>query len=236
VKPALVLLLTLFSAAGQSQTAQPKETLLQKLLRIAGLTAAPSQMRAPGDPQPGDIWVVALQDRMARPLTQDGGYRSPVFGQDDAFIYALRDDVVVRIPVGGGTVVQQGRTAEAVKLVGFDGPDDLTILTNAQPPASPLASLSLKTGRLAPLPHDPKSPEELRLIAFVRGDERVYGTTRVYTRTESRRSALRTTEWTDVIVARGTAAPVNVSACDGINCGAPALSHDGRFLAYVKAP
>lgn len=33
-----------------------QETLVQKLLRIAGLTAAPSQLRGPGDEnEPGDI-------------------------------------------------------------------------------------------------------------------------------------------------------------------------------------
>lgn len=235
MKSALVLLLTLLSAAEQTQS-PPKETLLQKLLRVAGLTAAPSQMRAPGDPQPGDIWIVSLQDRTAQMLTQDGGYRSPVFAANDAFVYALRDDVVVRIPVAGGAAAQQGRAPDVVKLVGFDGPNDLIVLTEAQPPASPLALLSLRTGRLTPLPHDPMSAEELRLIAFVRGDERVYGETRVYTRTESRRGALRTSEWTDVYVARGAAAPVNVSACGGVNCSAPALSRDGRHVAYVKAP
>jgi hypothetical protein len=234
VKCALALLLTAFAAAAPGQSA-PKETLLQRLLRIAGLTAAPSQMRAPGDPQPGDIWIVALQDGVARALTEGGGYRSPVFGSNDAFVYALRGDVVVRIPAAGGAASQQGRASDAVKLVGFEGPDDVIVLTGGQPPASPLALLSLKTGTLSALPHDPTSPDELRLIAFVRGEERVYGDTRVYTRAESRRSALRTTEWTDVYVARGTAAPVNVSACQGVNCGAPALSHDGRRIVYVKA-
>ena len=100
MKGALLLLLTVFSAAGQSQST-PKETLLQRLLRIAGLTAAPSQMRAP-DSQPGDIWLVALPDGMTRALTEGGGYRSPVFGPSDAFVYALREDVVVRIPAAGG--------------------------------------------------------------------------------------------------------------------------------------
>ena len=235
MKPALVLLLLLLPAAALTQS-PPKETLVQKLLRIAGLTAAPSQMRAPGDPEPGDVWIVSLQDRQARALTQDGGYRSPIFAPSDAFVYALRNDAVVRIPVGGGAAASQRAAAGVVKLVGFDGADDLIVLTDAREPASPLASLALKTGTIAPLPYDSKSAEEQRLIAFVRGDERVYGDTRVYTRMESRRGALRTSEWTDVFVARGTAAPLNVSACGGVNCSAPAMSRDGRFVTYVKAP
>ena len=232
---AFVLFLMFLFTAGQNQ-ATPGETLLQRLLRIAGLTAAPSQMRAPGDPQPGDIWIAEVGTGTAQALTRDGGYRSPVFDPSDAFIYALRDDVVIRMPTAGGTAMSQGHAPGAVKLVGFEGPDDLLVLTSAQPPASPFSLLSLKTGRLTPLPHDPKSPEELRLLAFVRGDERVYGETRVYTRTESRQSALRTTEWTDVYVARGTEPPLNVSACGGVNCSAPALSRNGRQIAFVKVP
>lgn len=230
----ILLLLLMLPIAGHGQP-RPKETLVQKLLRIAGLTAAPSQMRAPGDPQPGDVWVVSIQDRRPRALTTDGGYRSPIFAPGGAFVYALRSEWVVRIAVAGGAAIPQGRAPNVVKLVGFDG-DDLIVLTDASPPASPLALLSIETGRLASLPHDPGSSEELRLIAFVRGDERVYGETRVYTRTESRRGALRTMEWTDVYVARGASAPVNVSACGGVDCSAPALSSDGQYVAYVKAP
>ncbi len=233
---ALVCLLVLFPAAGQSKSPPPQESLVQKLLRIAGLTAAPSQMRAPGDPQPGDIWIVSLQDRTRRALSHDGGYRSPIFSPDGAFVYALRGDVVIRIPVAGGAATTQGHAPGLVKLVGFDRPDDLVVLTEAGAPASPLAALSLKTGQLTPLPHDPTSAAELHLIAFVRGDERIYGETRVYTRTESRPGALRPTEWTDVYVARGTATPLNVSACQGLDCGAPALSGDGRSVVYVKTP
>src|SRR5215467_10641340 len=36
----------------------PKESIVTKLLRIAGLTVAPTQMRGPGDEvAPGDIWI-----------------------------------------------------------------------------------------------------------------------------------------------------------------------------------
>ena len=109
---ALALLLVLFPAAGQSQPPPPKESLVQKLLRIAGLTAAPSQMRAPGDPQPGDIWIVSVQEGARRALTSDGGYRSPIFSPDNAFVYAIRDDVVLRIPVAGGAATPQGRAPD----------------------------------------------------------------------------------------------------------------------------
>jgi hypothetical protein len=237
VTTALAFLLILLSVAEQSTSPPPpKESLVQKLLRIAGLTAAPSQMRAPGDPQPGDIWIVSLQEGARRALTSDGGYRSPIFSPDNAFVYAIRDDVVIRIPIAGGPATPQGRAPNLVKLVGFDGPENVVVLTEAQAPESPLAALSLKSGQLTPLPHDPKSADELHLIAFVRGDERVYGETRVYTRTERKPGALRASEWTDVYLARGTATPVNVSMCQGVDCGAPAVSGDGRYVVYIKAP
>ncbi|HEY7171132.1 MAG TPA: hypothetical protein VH417_09825 [Vicinamibacterales bacterium] len=224
-----LIALALVAAPGQARS---NETLLQKLLRIAGLTAAPSQMRAPGDPASGDIWIVTADGRAPQALTSDGGFRSPVFAPGDAFVYALRDEVVVRIPVGGGPAAPQGRAPGVVKLVGFDGPDDLVVLTAAP---APFALFSVKSGRLTPLPSDPASTEERRLVAFVRGDERVYGDTRVYTGPVTRQGALRSIEWTDVFLARGASAPVNVSACGGIDCGAPAVSGDGRQIAFVKA-
>jgi hypothetical protein len=231
---ALVFVLAV-AAAGAGQTQSPaKETLVQKLLRIAGLTAAPSQLRAPGDVEPGDIWISDVESRMRRALTQGGKYRSPVFDPGDAFVFALRDDVVVRIPAAGGAPEDRGRVASAVKLIGFDGPDELVVLIEA-PPASPLVVLSLKSGRTSALPHDAESKEEQRMLAFVRDGERVYGDIRVYTRTETRRGLSRTIEWSDVYLARGTAAPVNVSSCDGVNCAEPALSNDRRRLAYVKS-
>lgn len=232
---ALVFVLALAAAGAAPSQAPAKETLVQKLLRIAGLTAAPSQLRAPSDVEPGDIWIADVERRMGRALTQGGRYRSPVFEPGDAFVFALRADVVVRIATAGGAPEDRGRVPSAVKLVGFDGPDDLVVLIEAAPRASPLVALSLKTGRINPLPHDPESQEEQRLLAFVRDGERVYGDTRVYTRTESRRGLSRTIEWTDVYLARGGAAPVNVSSCDGVHCGEPALSNDRRRLAYVKS-
>src|SRR6476469_2611198 len=81
-----------------AQTARPPEPLLSKLLRIAGLTAAPSQMRGPADnASVGDIWIASVDRRSARALTTNGGYRSPIFVNDAPVVLALRGNSVVRL-------------------------------------------------------------------------------------------------------------------------------------------
>jgi len=52
-----------------AQTPRPPEPLLSKLLRIAGLTAAPSQMRGPADDAAvGNIWIASVDRRSLRAL------------------------------------------------------------------------------------------------------------------------------------------------------------------------
>ena len=81
---------------------------------------------------------------------------------------------------------------------------------------------------MAPLPYDAKSDGERRMLVQIRGQERVYGDASVYVKTESKRGMTRAIEWTDVYLRRGNQPPQNVSTCDGVNCGQPALSPDGR--------
>ena len=219
------------------QAAWSQETLIEKLLRIAGLTAAPSQMRGPGDDvAPGNIVIANLDLRTTKPLTDDGGYRSPVFSGDGK-IYALKGDTIVRIPLEGGSAAAVQKAAGAVKLVGFgrDSGDELVVLLDGPPAGSPLGVVSLKSGRMTPLPYDAKSEDQRRMVAQVRAEDRVYGDTSIYTKTETKRGLSRNTEWTDVYIKRGSAAPLNISQCDGLNCAQPALSPDGRSVAYVKA-
>ena len=37
------------------------------------------------------------------------------------------------------------------------------------------------------------------------------------------------------LLERPVPVPQNLSACDGVNCGQPSLSPDGRRIAFVKA-
>ena len=51
--------------------------------------------------------------------------------------------------------------------------------------AAPLGVLSVKSGKVTPLPYDAKSDAERRMLAQVRGQERTYGDAAVYVKTES---------------------------------------------------
>lgn len=215
-------------------TAGAGESLMRILLRVTGLTAAPQTKAADDTVEPGDIWVVSLDGVSATPLTTGGGYRSPIFSGADGSILALKGDALVRIANGGGGAAPLSSVTGIVKLVGFDSgnADELIVLLEAQ--SSPLGVLSLKSGKVTPLDYDGKSDIERRMLAQIRGQERIYGDTSIYVQTETKRGLSRTIEWTNVYLRHGNLPPRNVSQCDGVSCAQPVLSPDGRRVAFVK--
>jgi hypothetical protein len=236
-----VVLAMLACQQGSSAPAAPErqstgeQTLVQRLLRITGLTAAPSQLRGPDDTVAlGDLWISDLAGRTTTPLTTDGGYTSPIFAKDGG-IYALKGMAIVRVSPQGKNLVEVQRVTGVAKLVGFeDAGDDLIVLLEPARAGSPLGVVSLKSGKVTVLPYHADSETERRMLAQVRGQERVYGDTAVYTKVETKSGLSRTLEWTDVYVKRGSETPRNVSLCDGVMCIQPALSPDGRAVVYVK--
>jgi hypothetical protein len=224
------------TAAVAAQTPPPKKSLLATLLRIAGLTATPSQMRGPDDEvRDGDVWLVGVDGSGARALTTGGSFRSPVFSVGGSSVIALKAGAIVQIGVDNGRVAQLQRVMGATKLVGVDGTNADSLVVLMDNAASPIAAVSIQTGRVTPLPYDAASPEDQRMLAQVRGDARTYRDTSVYTKTETKSGLARSIEWIDVYVKRGSAAARNVSACDGVNCVQPALSADGRRVAFIRA-
>lgn len=226
----------LFALALAVPAAVPTESLLNRLLRISGLTAAPGQLRDPGD-KTGNIWIADIDRRTVRALTTEGGYRTPVFSPSGDAVYALQQEVLVWMPVQGGKPVAVRKMAGAVKLVGFDSKssDEAIVLLETKDNSSPLAVVSVKSGAITPLPFDAESKDEQRVLGQIRGQHRVYGDTILYTQTESKRGLSRAIEWTDIYLRRGNAAPQNISACDGVSCVQPALSPDGQRVAFVKS-
>jgi hypothetical protein len=232
-------LIVMLLATGQppKPPARPREPLLTKLLRIAGLTAAPSQMRGPGDDAAvGNILLVNIDNRAARPLTTDGGYRSPIFLPNSSTVLALRGNAIVRLNSTGGNPSPLRMQVRVAKLVGVDSEDPSAVVVLLATPraGSPLASVSLQDGTATALPFDAADESQQRMLAQIRAQDRTYRETTVYTRTETKSGLTRPIEWIDVFVKRGAAPPQNVSACDGVNCVQPALSPDGQSIVFVK--
>jgi hypothetical protein len=209
------------------------ESVVEMLLRISGLTASPTQLRDP-EPLPGDIWVVSPGVTPPTALTSGGSYRSPVFSAD-ATIVALKGDTVVRLASSDGTVARVCDVPGIVKLVGLDPKNDQEIVVLLNSGRSPVGVLSLKSGKVLTLPYDVESETERNIVANIRGQKRVYGDTSLYVKTETKSDLVGTIEWTDVYFHRGASPPQNVSACDGASCVQPALSPDGRRVAFVKS-
>jgi Tol biopolymer transport system component len=73
------------------------------------------------------------------------------------------------------------------------------------------------------------------MLGQILGEDRVYGTARVYLNPERKQGLSRDIEWTDVYLQRGDSTPENVSRCNGVSCMEPALSPDGRRVVFVKS-
>jgi hypothetical protein len=240
IPPAIAtVLIMMLLAAGQppKPPARPREPLLTKLLRIAGLTAAPSQMRGPTDDAAvGNVWTVSVDGRAAQALTTDGGYRSPIFVPNSSTLLALRGNAIVRLGSTDGNASPVRMKVGVAKLVGVDSEDPSAVVVLLVTPraGSPLASVSLQDGTATALPFDAADESQQRMLAQIRAQDRTYRETTVYTRTETKSGLSRPIEWIDVFVKRGGAPPQNVSACDGVNCVQPALSMDGQRVVFVK--
>lgn len=210
------------------------ETLLDKLLRISGLGAAPGQLRG-DDGEAGSLWLARVDAGAAQSVTATSGFRSPVFTLDDAAILALRADELVRVNLPQGEARGLRPAPGVRKLVGFDpqSPDELLVLMDSA--AKPLATLSLKTAAITPLAYDPLAPEQQRLLGQIRAQDRVSGKISVSVQTERRQGLSRAIEWTAIFVRQGNAPARNVSGDESVNCSQPAISHDARLVVFVRA-
>ena len=115
---ALAAALVLFAPAAA------RENWIDKLLRVTGLTAAPSQMRGQAlEVEVGDVWLARIDQDAVKRLTTEARYRSPVFSVSGDRIYAMRDDQLVVMSADGGRPGNMFAVSGVAKLLGFDGLD-----------------------------------------------------------------------------------------------------------------
>jgi hypothetical protein len=235
MKTALTLLI-FCPAIAICQPAAP-ESLLKKILRITGISATPSQQKAPGEEMPsgGMIWISDPKAGTRQSVRNDAGFRSPIFAPNDSTIIALRTGWLWRINAETGKGDKIYHLSTVTKLIGKnrDDPDKILVLQEENGKESP-AFLSLTSGALTLIPYDAQSSEDRSLLNHLKGWERDYGGVAVFPREQQREGIVGPVEWQDVFFKKDDTEPVNVSRCDGDNCGQPSLSADGTKVVYIR--
>jgi hypothetical protein len=218
--------------------ASAKDTWVDTLLRVTGLTASPATMRGlVDDVVTGDVWLADTQGNPPLRATTDGDYRSPVFSPTDGGIFVLRYDTLLKIPPTGGRPKPMFVVRRIVKIIGFQSanPNELFVLLDNVD--APLGVVSLVSGQLTRIYFDRTVNGAAEMLAQIRGQDRSYGPLKIRVIARSKRESGGVVESTEVYLQRDGLPPKMVSACNRSRCGEPALSLNGQRIAYVmQAP
>lgn len=221
-----------------SATSKPRTSFTDRLLKFLGISDSPGTLKGPGDEVTrGQLWIADLDAKKTRALTLGAGYRSPIFLAASNDVLALRGTSIVRVSVGG-----EARTLYSVddilKLVGANEEESGTvlILLRGEGGGHPrVGLLAVGTGAVSPLPYDAASTHDRQMVEDLEGWSRTYGDRHVYVQRQSKQALSGTVEWSDVFLQQANQTPMDVSQCDGVNCGQPSLSADGRSLVFIRA-
>ena len=211
------------------------ESFAEAVLRILGVSAAP-QMRAVCEQRSGDIWLADLHDNSRRPLTTDGGYRSPIFSPDNRMVYALRNDKLVSIEFDNGAIQDVRDAPNLIRLIGFDRAKNNQLLVVAQGSGGAVPQY-LSVNRSAPVSvlFDQKSDRDAGLLAYLCSDDRSAGKVHVYAAVKTGRTARGKRTTSDIFIERGDDDARNISECAGHFCVEPAISGDETRVLYLRA-
>jgi len=239
----LLVFLVVISAGGQQSDKPPAvptkpESFWDKVLRYAGISHDASNLKAPGDEViSGSIWIANLGASATKKVSTSGDYRSPIFVPGRNAILVLNGANVVEVDPASQKGVICYATPSISKLVGFslDNQDSILVLLDRGSGRPAPGLLSLSSGKINPLPYDPASSRDLEMIEQPQSRERTYGGTSVYTKRQSKETLYGSAEWTDVYIKEPAKPPVDVSNCEGVNCGQPSLSADGRTVVFIRS-
>jgi Tol biopolymer transport system component len=210
----------------------------EKLLKFFGISDSPSTLKGPDEISSGELWLADLDSKGTRPLTASAGYRSPVFLAGTKGVLALRRNDVMQIPSVGGEGKKLYSVSAIFKLLGSgsEDPGKVLILLQGEAGGRPrVGLLTVSTGAVTVVPYDAASNQDLQMLESLQGWSRTYGDKYIYVKRQTKQAFSGTVEWSDVFLNVGNREPVDVSRCDGANCGQPSLSEDGRLLVFVKA-
>ena len=249
IAPLLSLGLFLACAQAQTKTSQPppkqagqkagSTNFIDRVLKFLGISDSPSTLKGPGDEvRSGELWIADLKTGTTRVLASGAGYRSPIFlvGTNDVLV--LHGNEVVRIQAGGGQATKLYSINGVSKLVGASADDRnsvLLLLTPERESDARVGLLNVRTGEVTAIPYDPSKSQNVQIVESLEGWSRTYGDRRIYVKRQSKSALSGTVEWSDVFLQVDGQAPMDVSQCDGDNCGQPSLAEDGNSLVFIRA-
>ena len=227
------------SQGGGSPSQQKRTSFTERVLKFLGISDSPGTLKGPGDEViSGELWVADLSARTTHALTSSGGYRSPIFLSGTKEVLALRGTDVMRVPALGGEGRKLYSVDGVLKLVAASSADAGTvlILQRGEADGRPrVGLLTISTGAVTPMPYNPASIQDLQMVEDLQGWSRTYGDRHIYVKRQTKQALSGTVEWSDVFLQVGNQTAVDVSHCDGVNCGQPSLSADGHWLVFVKS-
>jgi hypothetical protein len=221
-------------------TGKPKmsASFVERVIRFLGISDSASTLKGPGEEvRTGQLWMAELDKGKTRAITDAVGYHSPVFIAGSKDVLALKGTEIWRFPAMMSPGKKLYSVESVTKLVAScaDDPDSILILQmNTSGAHARVGLLSVSTGRVTPETYDPSSTTELQMIESLQSWERVYGDKRLYVKRETKQAMSGPVEWTDVFLKVNGQDPLDISQCDGTNCGQPSMSSDGRLVVFVK--
>jgi hypothetical protein len=234
-----ITLLLAIAVIGPVYVPQKKtDSLWSKVLKFFGVSATPGSQKGGDDRlSEGDLWLYTVQTRTGAEFKQ-GNFRSPIFLPNEQAILALTDDRVVKIPLTEGAMTDVASIPGILKLVGAEKetPNEVLVLMDLDRDNCPsVGVLTLVDGKVTVLPHA-GTDDDLTLISHLRGWDREYDDqTKLEVRLKSTTTNGARKEWTDVWLKLKNKDAVNVSRCDGVNCGQPSISADRATVVFVRA-
>jgi hypothetical protein len=227
------------------KTPPKKESTIDWLLRIAGITVTSNKQKGDKTDDAGVIWIADLVANESTSLRQDGNFRWPIFLTDNRGILALRNNDVVLLNLNGKDERIVATVPKLVKLVAssLDNHDEvLVVMKNGA--SWKLGTLSLSSGQVSTPEFETKEvvngnglTEEQLAVDVAMGSERESGKLKVYVETVDAGSERSRSDVMLIIDKSGPIdPPTNLSNCNGAKCSQPSISIEGRYVAFIKAP
>jgi hypothetical protein len=208
------------------------ESLLSALLRFTGISVTPGTLRSVSNKTNGYIWLVDTLNEakaVARKITPDSDYRSPLWIPNSPNFVAIKGDKLVELNADGKLLRERYVLTNNTVLLAFAKQDlnQILVLTDTS-----IGILDYEKGEIKKLANDNDDVDDRYFLDRLRNDFRDYGHATVQInqqKTPLPSGKFKRTE-TIVVSLKGKR---EVSITCATECSQPALSNDGRKLLFM---